>query len=246
MGNIAHLIISPFAIIIVPTALISIKIILINLFQIVSKRTNGNYTVVKNTQIFIIYFRQLIFYTYPFIWHYPHPPILYTDYQDNNIVTYYNNNIKHKRFYKSTLKCGNKKYDIRDYFWAGNASYVRDPKDFGISVVNISGNTYPNTIFSYNHKTDLTYFNGDFDESNYPLKRLLDIGNINSCEKLTFTCSSCSYEIDVDVEDDPPTIELKPKQVDYLNKKILRKLTAKYFFLEGVGEFNSCKFESCY
>ena len=39
---------------------------------------------------------------------------------------------------------------------------------------------------------------------------------------------------DVDVEDDPPTIELKPKQVDYLNKKILSK--TKTIVANKVGE----------
>ena len=59
-------------------------------------------------------------------------------------------------------------------------------------------------MFSYNHSdfggADKGRYNADFGVNNYPLKRLLDIGNIDSCEKLTFTCSSCSYEVDVDVE----------------------------------------------
>lgn len=127
----------------------------------------------------------------------------YTDYKDNDIVTYHNKDVKFKRFYKTILKCGNKKNDINDFYWAGDGKngVGRNPKDFDIDVVDLCDENIPKTLFSYNHMTDTTMYNGDFDAQNYPLKRLLDVGNVNSCDKLTFTCSSCSYEVDVDIAD---------------------------------------------
>ena len=44
-------------------------------------------------------------------------------------------------------------------------------------------------------------YNADFGVNNYPMKRLLDVGNVASCQKLTFTCSSCSYEADTSLKD---------------------------------------------
>ena len=150
----------------------------------------------------------------------------YTEFQNQDIITYHNKDVKFKRFYKTILKCSNKKHDINDFYWAGKDTIIsnkndvnygvgdgniigigRNPKDFGIELCNIGSpiNQIPNTMFSYNHSdfggADKGRYNADFGVNNYPLKRLLDIGNIDSCEKLTFTCSSCSYEVDVDVED---------------------------------------------
>lgn len=126
----------------------------------------------------------------------------YTNYQDNNVVTYHNKDVKFKRFYKTILKCGNKKNDINDFYWAGEGIARRNPSDFDIPVVELCDkNNLPAKLFSYNHISDTNMYNGDFSVTNYPLKRLLDVGNIDSCDKLTFTCSSCSYEVDVDVAD---------------------------------------------
>lgn len=150
----------------------------------------------------------------------------YTEFQNQDIITYHNKDVKFKRFYKTILKCSNKKYDINDFYWAGKDTIIsaktdvnygvgdgniigvgRNPEDFGIELCDIGSpiNKIPNTMFSYNHSdfggADKGRYNADFGVNNYPLKRLLDIGNIESCEKLTFTCSSCSYEVDVDVED---------------------------------------------
>ena len=131
----------------------------------------------------------------------------YTDYIDNNVKTYYNSNLKYKRYYKTILKTSNKKNDINDFFWAGKTSVERHPGMFigydrvlpigcDLSRINTTN------MFSYDHSTEFggTY-NGDFSTTSYPTRRLLDIGNVPSCEKLTFTCSSCSYEIDVDMND---------------------------------------------
>ena len=146
-------------------------------------------------------------------------------------------NIVDKRFYKTTLKCGNKKYDINNMYWAydanGNITYLknfnsefltnnglksgsnfnvtldkllnlsklRSPEYYGYKIVDIGTAPTTSEMFAYNHRADTTLFNGDFSATNYPLKRLLDIGNVPSCDKITFTCSSCSYDIDVNVDD---------------------------------------------
>ena len=71
----------------------------------------------------------------------------YTEYQNQNIVTYHNKDVKHKRFYKTILKCGNKKNDINDFYWAGEGIARRNPSDFGINVVNLGDeNNIPNTL----------------------------------------------------------------------------------------------------
>lgn len=120
-------------------------------------------------------------------------------------------NIVDKRFYKTILKCSNKKYDINDMYWAydpkGDISYkslnttLRSPKDFGYDLVTIGDEPKIKKIFSYDHSADTNMFNGDFSMTNYPIRRLLDVGNVPSCDKITFTCSSCSYDIDAGISD---------------------------------------------
>lgn len=86
-----------------------------------------------------------------------------------------------------------------------NLSKLRSPEYYGYELVGFDETPKITEIFSYNHTNDIVdtnVFNGDFSETNYPLKRLLDIGNVPSCDKLTFTCSSCSYDIDVNISDD--------------------------------------------
>lgn len=114
-------------------------------------------------------------------------------------ITSYNNNDANKRFYKTTLKCGNKSINLNDAFWSTNRKPLSGETQ---DIKAVSNEPLTNgDIFAYNHSSDKNMYNGDFSESNYPMKRLLDVGNLPSCEKLTFNCSSCSYDIELGVED---------------------------------------------
>lgn len=147
---------------------------------------------------------------------------IYPNDNTNNSVTIYNPkkegdkyvngiNIVDKRYYKTILKCSNKKYDINDMYWAydanGSVTYtgrdtkLRNPNDYGFELVVPGVKPHISEIFSYDHSANFNdgVYNGDFSVSNYPTKRLLDIGNVPSCEKLTFNCSSCSYNVDAGV-----------------------------------------------
>ena len=96
-------------------------------------------------------------------------------------------------------------------YWAydanGTISYksmnttLRNPNDFGYDLVTIGTEPNSKKIFAYNHTADTSMYNGDFSMTNYPTRRLLDIGNVPSCDKITFTCSSCSYDIDAGISD---------------------------------------------
>ena len=130
----------------------------------------------------------------------------YTEYNDQNIITYHNKDVKFKRYYNTTLKCGNKKINLKDYFWAGEKEATRHPGYFDITVIPLGDPITTLDTFSYQHDSDKTtdgwtMYNGDFNQNNYPMKRLLDVGNVPSCQKLTFTCSSCSYEADTGLKD---------------------------------------------
>lgn len=148
---------------------------------------------------------------------------IYTNDNTRNSVTVYNPkigingyengiNIVDKRYYKTILKCGNKKYDINNMYWAydanGNVTYtiganpkLRNPKYYGYTLIPLGGAITVPEMFAYDHSADFNggKYNGDFSISNYPTKRLLDIGNIPSCDKLTFNCSSCSYNVDLSI-----------------------------------------------
>ena len=140
-----------------------------------------------------------------------------TNYLDNvtgNTSTYYNNDIKRKRFYKAEMKCGNKKYDLLDAFWAGNNA-ERKPDTSKFKIINHDSFTTEDKIFSYNNEEHKgKAFNGDFNENNYPMMRLLDLGNIPTCDKLSFEFSSCSYNIEMGYKDISETLEGELNETD--------------------------------
>lgn len=118
---------------------------------------------------------------------------------NTNSITSYNPSVASKRYYKTILKCGNNKLDLNDSYWADGRVPVVGANEVIKQITDtplINGD-----IFAYNHRGNTSMYNGDFGVGNYPLKRFMDVGNLPSCEKLTFNCSSCSYAIELGVED---------------------------------------------
>lgn len=144
-----------------------------------------------------------------------------TNYLNNtgNSTTRYYSDVTKKRYYKANLKCGNKKYDILEAFWAGNNNNeLRRPNEEKFSILSYGGYATDNKIFSYD-SSDLVgkCYNGDFGIDNYPTKRLLDLANIPTCDKLTFELSSCSYNIELGYED---VSEVEEENIDKTNGSI--------------------------
>lgn len=118
-----------------------------------------------------------------------------TKYSTDDVKTIYNtNSYGNRRFYKTILTCGNKRYDINDYYWRTGKKPTGN-KNYPFEIVD--------------HKNDEALYNGDFNETNYPMHRLLDIKGIPSCNKISFNASSCSYNTDLTQVDNGDTIAIK-------------------------------------
>ena len=131
---------------------------------------------------------------------------MYWAYDGGGNITYFknfNNDFLKNKGIKDSLD----KFDV-NLTKITNFSKLRSPEYYGYELVNIGSLPTKSGMFAYNHTADTSLFNGDFSVTNYPLRRLLDIGNVPSCDKITFNCSSCSYDIDVNTDDGSEEISL--------------------------------------
>lgn len=106
---------------------------------------------------------------------------------DEDVKTRLNSNptIK-KRPYSASIN----NFDIKDLFWSeANKEYISPSSD----------ESAPNFVF--NHRNDNAY-NGYFNTSNYPTKRVIDIGNLSAVTDYTFEYTSCSYNTTAQVTED--------------------------------------------
>lgn len=91
-----------------------------------------------------------------------------------------------RNYYTAELKCGSNKVDLKPFFWTKTN---KKPSAFGLNNINKKDELEP---FYFDHNND-NFYNGLFDSNNYPIKRLIDIGNIPNGNKYTLTLASCSY-----------------------------------------------------
>lgn len=109
-------------------------------------------------------------------------------YNKDIAMTYYNDTATAKlnrKYYKVVLRANGQNSDLRDFFWSND----KNPAMLNLNTDPTKG------IYYFNHAADTGLFNGEFDVNNYPIKRLIDIGNVPSSDKMTFSGSSCSYRV---------------------------------------------------
>ena len=113
---------------------------------------------------------------------------------------HYNTDVRNKRFYEASVKCGNNLIDIRDSFWAierrpsGGYSDLEDLPD----EEDVKGESF----FNVDHSGDYQAItNGDFNEENYPTVRLFDVAHIPNGAKMELTITPCDYNIDLTYDD---------------------------------------------
>lgn len=123
----------------------------------------------------------------------------YTGEMDPTPITIWNAAPTTKRRFYEALFSG---IDIRDYFWS----------EFNQLTPN--GATEIPHIFD--HRGDNTLYNGVFSESNYPTKRLIDIGNIPAVSNFDFSITSCGFGNSVDT-DESGNMTCEAKEVDGIN-----------------------------
>lgn len=92
-----------------------------------------------------------------------------------------------RNLYTAEIKCGSNRVDLKPFFWTKTA---KKPYVFNLPTEADMPTSKP---FYFDHDGENTY-NGTFDELNYPLTRLLDVGNLPNGNKYTFTLASCSYD----------------------------------------------------
>lgn len=112
----------------------------------------------------------------------------YTYNVDNANVNYNssNNANLNRNYYTAEMKCGSTKIDLKPYFWTKTN---KKPSAFGLNDFNDKNQNEP---FYFDHNND-NFYNGMFDANNYPIIRLIDIGNLPNGNKYTMTLASCSY-----------------------------------------------------
>ena len=109
-----------------------------------------------------------------------------------------------KRFYEAII---NNNADIRQYFWSNLNKNYMDAKSNEQNIY-----AHPNDMFFFKHTNDTSLYNGEFSETNYPTKRLVDIGNIEGSSKFSISLVSCSYNMTSKINDD--VISCKTTQGD--------------------------------
>lgn len=166
---------------------------------------------------------------------------------------------KNKRFYNSYIKSGTKKYDITDMYYSGyhtpsNIVSIDKLKELSTNGT-LKGQLFDSDgalqeIYSYNLDGDVTskfYYknevNGDFSLTDYPTKRTISLGGIKPANKLTFSVTSCSYDIEADIlgveegsvnnkivqsvdSNDTYTQESLNGEVDNVNYKVIANVAA--------------------
>ena len=120
---------------------------------------------------------------------------------------------QNKRFYESFIKCGNKKYDITDWYYSGyhspeNAKGDTDMADraYDLRWNNINSDPFPLRLDA---KASSPFFykkevSGDFSIDDYPSKRTINIANIPKSKSITFNVTSCSYDMNASNMGDVP------------------------------------------
>ena len=112
--------------------------------------------------------------------------------RDKAPIIIYNNDIRDKKFYRSEVKCGVNTFDYKKEMWAydNETNFLRKPE-----VTATFDAPIPQKPFSVD-KTQAyiqANTNGDFNQKNYPIKRLFDVAQIQKGVKMEFMMSSCSY-----------------------------------------------------
>jgi hypothetical protein len=113
-----------------------------------------------------------------------------------------------KQVLKTLYKASINNFDIRNYFWSA------------FNITNLSakvGYNGPSEEYIFDHSDDVgRLYNDDFSVTNYPTKRLIDIGNIGGDGMFNLSLTSCSYRMS-------PTIKSDESQEDNV---IISKTTA--------------------
>lgn len=127
---------------------------------------------------------------------------IYNEPQAGNVVWYAEDDPNKqllKKFFTASIG-DNNGVDIRNYFW----STFNKPllEDYIENVQLKTGDDYNNSIFDvnkelylYQHSGDTAQYNGDFNVTNYPSKRLVDIGDIEGGYNFRLTLSAFKYNI---------------------------------------------------
>ena len=138
----------------------------------------------------------------------------YTVYNRSNDYAWERDNDPDKQINKRLYRAAIGANDVRDYFWSeGNEKRLRqciaetaadDGNPITSAGINFCGYV-GGTAYVFPHTASKDGYNGDFNmfqyRDNYPTKRLIDIGGLQTMATYNFNFTPCSYDVSVTMED---------------------------------------------